>query len=82
MTCLQFVDRLYVYYEGCEVFGPGASLQELEDHAAGCQDCLNFMKTYEATLRVGARIFARTPPADLEGLLRARIMAAVRAGGA
>ena len=77
MTCRQFVDGLFVYYEAREASGSGAHRSALEAHAAGCRDCLNFMKTYEATLRLGSQVLASPPPADLEARIRERVMAAI-----
>jgi hypothetical protein len=77
MRCQDFVDHLLVYYEGSE----GTFTREaLDRHAAGCMDCRNFLRTYEATLHLGAELYQKRLDPRLEDALSRRLMAAIETG--
>ena len=77
ITCREFVEFLADYLAGVL---PPASLAEFEFHLTDCPDCVSYLKTYEATVRLGKGAFAdldaplpaEVPEELIEGILAAR----------
>jgi anti-sigma factor RsiW len=77
VTCREFVEFLAHYLAG-EL--PPASLAEFELHLTDCPDCALYLKSYEATVRLGKEAFAdleapvpaEVPEELIEGILAAR----------
>ncbi len=55
MTCREFIDFLSDYFE--ENLSARVHT-EFAEHLAECPDCTVYMKSYEATIRLGKAIFA------------------------
>ena len=77
ITCKQLIDFIGDYLSG-EL--PPAELKEFERHLAVCPPCVNYLKSYRDTIRLGKAAFAgpETPvPRDVpEDLIRAILSAA------
>lgn len=77
VTCREFVEFLYDYLIG----GLGAGrTAEFNAHLAACPSCVAYMKTYEASIRMGRialspsddPVPAEVPEALVEAILAAR----------
>ncbi len=75
MTCRELIDFLMAYL-GNEL--PAEQRAELERHLGMCPSCVNYLKTYEQTIRLGQQAFADDAPATLlpEELVKAILAAA------
>ena len=81
MTCREFVNFLMAYLEE-EL--PGAQREEFVRHFELCPDCVAYLRSYEATVRMGKCICDDPdgpPPADAPDELVRAVLAA-RAKGA
>ena len=76
ITCRDFAEFLDDYLAGAL---PEADLAAFNAHLAACPSCVAYMKTYEASIRLGKNALAGPDlPADVpEDLVRA-VVAAVR----
>lgn len=52
MTCREFVDFLMDYLDGSL---PAPARQEFETHLNACPPCVSFLKTYEASIKLGKK---------------------------
>lgn len=76
MTCRDLIDFLMAYL-GNEL--PAEQRAELERHLGMCPSCVNYLKTYEQTIRLGRQAFAEdAPAASLPEELVKAILAAAR----
>ena len=74
MTCREFIEFLMEYLLG-EV-----DREKFDAHLAVCPSCVNYLKTYQETVKVGIAVFAdpnetlpEEPPEDLiKAILAAR----------
>jgi anti-sigma factor RsiW len=76
MRCLEFVEFLMAYLER-EL--PTAEREEFERHLDRCPDCVNYLATYEETVRLGKGLCDDPdgpPPADAPDELVRAILAA------
>lgn len=55
MTCREFVDFLMSYLDG-EV--PPDERHRFEEHLAECPDCVNYLRSYAETVKLGKAAFA------------------------
>ncbi len=80
MTCREFIDFLMDYLTG-EL--PAEQRACFEEHLGECPDCVAYLRSYEATIRIGKAVCAgptEPVPGDVpEELVRA-ILAARRRG--
>ncbi len=76
ITCKKLIEFLMSYLDG-EM--PPEQRREVDRHLAVCPSCLNYLRTYERTVRLGREAFAPTddpPPADVpKGLIGAMLAA-------
>ena len=75
MNCREFTDFLMAYIDG-EL--PDATRSSFESHLYGCQDCVNYMESYRATITLGRAACAQDAalPDDVpEGLIQAILAA-------
>jgi anti-sigma factor RsiW len=78
LTCREFVEFLMAYQSG-EL--PPARRAVFEEHLGECPDCVNYLRSYEQTVRIGkvACGCEDQPPADApEELIRAILAARAR----
>ena len=78
MTCRELIEFLADYLSG-EL--PAEERRLFEEHLAECPDCVAYLKTYEATIRLGKDAFSSvqdTGCADAPEELVAAILAARR----
>lgn len=72
ITCRELIDFLMDYTSG-EL--PAAQRAEFERHLAVCPPCVNYLRTYEESVRLGKSAFADldrpTPESVPEDLVRA-----------
>jgi anti-sigma factor RsiW len=77
ITCREFIEFLADYLAG--ELSP-ASQAEFDFHLSDCPDCASYLKSYEATIRLGKEAFAdleapvpaEVPQELLQGILTAR----------
>ena len=80
LTCRQFVEYLYDYLLG--VLSPERTA-EFNAHLAACPSCVAYMKTYEASVRMGRAALLPSEegvPPDVPEVLVQAILAARREG--
>ncbi|HJY81492.1 MAG TPA: zf-HC2 domain-containing protein [Candidatus Binatia bacterium] len=80
MTCREFIDFLMEYLSR-EL--PASERAEFELHLAACPDCLAYLRSYEATIKLGKAVFAHPEdpvPADVPEELVQAILASRRQG--
>ena len=66
MTCREFVGFLMDYLEGAL---PAAVRTEFEKHLRLCPGCIEYLATYEKTVRLAKDAFVcRDPAAPIEGI--------------
>jgi anti-sigma factor RsiW len=79
LTCREFVELIYDYLLGA--LGPGRTA-EMNAHLAACPSCVAYLKSYEASIRMGRAALAPSddpvPDGVPEPLVRA-VMNARRA---
>jgi anti-sigma factor RsiW len=78
MTCRELVDFLMDYLNG-EL--PAEQQRSFDEHLAECQDCVEYVRTYQETIRLGRQVCAddHTCHADVpEDLVRAILNARTR----
>jgi anti-sigma factor RsiW len=76
MTCREFIDFLMQYSDG-EL--PASERSRFDDHLAECPSCEAYLKTYEATVKLGKWAFCHPDdpvPADIPEQLIQAILAA------
>jgi anti-sigma factor RsiW len=77
ITCREFVEFLADYLAGTL---SQASLAAFAFHLTDCPDCVSYLKSYEATVRLGKKAFvdldapvpAKVPEGLIAGILAAR----------
>jgi anti-sigma factor RsiW len=73
MTCKEFIDVLGRYLAGD--LDPGAK-NEGDLHLKVCPDCVNYLRSYELTIRLGKSAFSEDPeggpPEDLVDVVLSR----------
>jgi anti-sigma factor RsiW len=57
MTCREFIDFLMEYTEGAI---PAAQRAKFDAHLAECPGCVDYLRTYQETVRLGNEALART----------------------
>ncbi len=75
LTCRQLVDFLMSYLDG-EL--PGPERRAFDAHLAACEDCVAYLRTYEATVRLG-RLAFDTPGARVPDDVPEELVAAILA---
>jgi anti-sigma factor RsiW len=78
VTCREFTDFLMDYLSGDL---PCAQRLRFEEHLGVCPDCVHYLQTYEATIRLGKMacsepedaVPADVPPDLVQGILAARL---------
>jgi anti-sigma factor RsiW len=76
VTCRDFVDVLDAYLSGSLDQGKTAAFNE---HLAACPSCVAYMKTYQASIRLGKAVLTRSDeslPEDVPEALVQAILAA------
>jgi len=81
LTCREIADFLMDYVSGLL---PAHRLAEFERHLAICPACVDYLRTYQATIRLSRAAFGSStgddlPPAVPEELVRAILAARQRA---
>jgi len=82
MKCREFVEFLMEYLDGALAH---AEQTVFERHIEDCPACVNYLRTYRETVRLGNRICApdaEVPPDVPEELVQAILSARVRRAGA
>jgi hypothetical protein len=74
MTCREFIDALGGYLAG-ELGGEAQGEADL--HLKVCGDCVQYLKSYEVTIRLGRAAFGDEEPEKLPGDLVEVILSAV-----
>ena len=72
MTCRDVIEFLSDYYEGAL---PEAERALFDAHLAQCPDCMAYLSTYEATIRLEKHACQETPGEIPAGLMRAILAA-------
>ena len=79
LSCRDIIDHLDAYLSGEQAAGIRA---EFERHLSACPPCVDYLKTYEATIRLGAKCFecaeAELPPPP-EELIKAILASRAKA---
>jgi anti-sigma factor RsiW len=78
ITCREFIEFLADYLDG--QLSP-ATQAEFKFHLSGCPNCTLYLKSYEATIRLGKAVCSdldALPPADVPEELVQGILAAQR----
>ena len=73
LTCRELVDFLMAYLD--DELDPPA-LESFEAHLAECEDCLRYLQSYEATVRLERQAF-ETPDAPLPDEVPQELVAAI-----
>jgi anti-sigma factor RsiW len=76
VTCRDVIEFLSDYYEGAL---PESERALFDAHLAECPDCVAYLRTYEATIRLEKRACDESPGEMPAGLLQA-ILAARKRG--
>lgn len=77
MTCQEFIDFLLDYEEGVL---PAGQRVRFDEHLAVCPDCVNYLKSYRATMALGKSVFSTgseplpsdVPPKLIQAILASR----------
>ena len=69
VTCQQLIDFLMSYLDGDL---PAAQRAEFDRHMSGCRSCVDYIKTYEKTVRLAKECASDSVPEEVpESLVQA-----------